>query len=506
MPDEALHSRLGSLVEGYEPASPETLASHAVEGVVPSAVVAPGSVESLAATVRMASEQGYAVVPKGGGTKMDFGHPPTRADIVVSLERLNRIVVHEPADQTATVEAGINMARLQAGLGERGQYLPLDPPHGDAGTLGGVLATNASGVLRASFGTARDLVIGVRVVQADGTVVRSGGQVVKNVAGYDLNKMYIGSLGTLGILAEVNLKLQPLPATGRIVVGLMPGSAAATECAFRVMDSEIMPSFLELANPAAGTLISKEAGVETNGAGGTEGVHGARTSGGSSGPNGPNSASGPSGSIGPIGPNGPNSSSGPSGRNERDFALVAGMIGPDETVDWQCGECERLFREMGAVRVVRVDGDGYHRLLNAMRAFPAGRLLPPGMGPGLTCRAGVTPDRVDTLFRLAEEGCRRLSIGCAMLSHFTSGHVAFVFYRDGTFQVPDFDGLAGLVGELRNASEQDGVFVVEHAPAALKERVDVWGSTRGNRRIMEMLKDRFDPKGTLNPGRFTDGI
>ena len=491
MPDEVLHSRLGSLVEGYEPASPETLASHAVEGVVPSAVVAPGSVESLAATVKMASELGYAVVPKGGGTKMDFGHPPTRADIVVSLERLNRIVVHEPADQTATVEAGINMARLQAGLGERGQYLPLDPPHGDAGTLGGVLATNASGVLRASFGTARDLVIGARVVQADGTVVRSGGQVVKNVAGYDLNKMYIGSLGTLGILAEVNLKLQPLPAAGRIVVGLMPGSTAAAECAFRVMDSEIMPSFLELANPAAGTLIAKEAGVETNGAGVTEGVHGAGTSGGSNDPN---------GSSGPSGP------SGPSGRDERDFALVAGMIGPDETVAWQSGECERLFREMGAVRVVRVDGDGYRRLLNAMRAFPAGRLVPPGIGPGLTCRAGVTPDRVDTLFRLVEEGCRRLSIGCAMLSHFASGHVAFVFYRDGTFQVPDFDGLAGLVRVLRNASEQEGVFVVEHAPTALKERVDVWGSTRGNRRIMEMLKYRFDPKGTLNPGRFTDRI
>lgn len=479
MPDEVLHSRLGSLVDGYAPASREVLASYAVEGVVPLAVVAPGSLESLAATVQMASELGYAVIPRGGGTKMDFGHPPSRADIVVSLERLNRIVAHEPADQTATVEAGITMAGLQAGLGKRGQYLPLDPPHGDAGTLGGVIATNASGVLRTAFGTARDLVIGARVVQADGTVVRSGGQVVKNVAGYDLNKMYIGSLGTLGILAEVNLKLQPLPASGRLLIGTMAGIGEAAECAFRVMDSEVMPSFLEVASPATRTLLAGEAAGLGTGSGEAAGLGaGFRTNSGRDGNH----------------------------WDDRDFAVVAGMIGTDETVDWQAGECERIFRDSGAAAVMTVDGDGYRRVLDGMRAFPGGGLLPQGMGPGVTCRAGVTPDGVEALFRLADEGCRRLSIDCGLLSHFASGHVAFVFYRDGTFRESDYDGLASLIETLRNASEEQGVFVVEHAPAALKERVGVWGSTRGNRHIMEMLKNRFDPKGTLNPGRFVDGI
>jgi glycolate oxidase FAD binding subunit len=478
MSDEALHSRLGSLVEGYAPASRETLASHAVEGVVPSAVVAPGSVESLAATVQMASEMGFAVIPRGGGTRMDFGHPPSRADIVVSLERLNRIVAHEPADQTATVEAGITMAGLQAGLGKRGQFLPLDPPHGDAGTLGGVLATNASGVLRTSFGTARDLVIGARVVQADGTVVRSGGQVVKNVAGYDLNKMYIGSFGTLGILAEVNLKLQPLPAAGRLLIGTMAGIGEAAECAFRVMDSEIMPSFLEVASPATRALLAgAAAGLEA----------GSRSDGGGAGHR---TAGDGAGFL----------------RDDRDVAVVAGMIGTDLTVDWQAGECERLFRDSGAAEVIQVDGEAYGRVLDGMRAFPGGGLLPSGMGPGVTCRAGVTPDGVEALFRLADEGCRRLSIGCGLLSHFASGHVAFVFYRDGSFRESDLDGLASLIEDLRNASEEQGVFVMEHAPTALKERVGVWGSTGGNRHIMEVLKKRFDPKGTLNPGRFVDGI
>ena len=452
MADEALHSRLGSLVEGYAPASGETLAAHAVDGVVPSAVVAPDSLESLSATVKMASEQGYTVIPRGGGTRMDFGHPPVRADIVVSLARMNRILSHEPADQTATAEAGITMAGLQAGLGEKGQYLPLDPPHGDAGTLGGALATNASGVLRTSFGTARDMVIGVRVVQADGTVVKSGGRVVKNVAGYDLNKLYIGSFGTLGILAEVNLKLQPLPAAGKMIIGSMPGLSAAAECAFRVLDSEVMPSFLELVDPMTFSLLVRGDG------------------------------------------------------SDRGFPLIAGMFGPEETVDWQIGECERLLREAGAAGVIRLDGDAYRQALESMRSFPGGRLLPRGMQSGITCRASVTPDEVEGLYRLAEERCGRLPFGCGMLTHFASGHVAFVFYGERPFQEADFDGLAGLIEALRAASEQHGAFVVEHAPAALKERVSPWGSARGNRHLMEMLKKRFDPKGTLNPGRFVDGI
>ena len=452
MADEALHSRLGSLVEGYAPASGETLAAHAVDGVVPSAVVAPDSVESLSATVKMASEQGYTVIPRGGGTRMDFGHPPVRADIVVSLARMNRIVSHEPADQTATAESGITMAGLQAGLGERGQYLPLDPPHGDAGTLGGALATNASGVLRTSFGTARDMVIGVRVVQADGTIVKSGGRVVKNVAGYDLNKLYIGSFGTLGILAEVNLKLQPLPAAGKMIIGSMPGISGAAECAFRVMDSEIMPSFLELADPMTLSLLVRGDGSDPG------------------------------------------------------FPLIAGMFGPEETVDWQIGECERLLREAGAAGVVRLEGDAYRQALESMRSFPGGRLLPRGMQYGITCRASVTPDEVEGLYRLAEERCGRLPVGCGMLTHFASGHVAFVFYGERPFQEADFNGLASLIEALRAASEQHGAFVVEHAPAALKARVGAWGSARGNRHLMEMLKNRFDPKGTLNPGRFVDGI
>jgi len=459
MSNGLLHSRLKSVVDGYEPASEKALISYAVDGMVPSAIVAPDSIESLSAILKMASVHGYTVIPRGGGSKMDFGLPPSRGDIAVSMEFLNRIISHDPADQTSTVEAGITMACLQAGLEKKGQYLPLDPPHGDVSTLGGVLATNACGLLRTSYGTARDMVIGVRVVQADGTIVKSGGQVVKNVAGYDLNKMYIGSLGTLGILAEVTLKLQPLPAGGKIVIGRMPLMEMATDCAFRIMDSDIMPSFLELSNPETISLALQSGGVQDDDI-----------------------------------------------PHQAGFPIVAGLIGLEETVLWQVNECERICKEMGAIDVIQMAGDRYHQTLESLRRFPSGCSMLPARYSKVTCRASVTPDQVGGLYQLAEDRCQRYSIGLGFLSHFTSGHVAFVFYQDTPFQEANLEALASIISDLRNFSEQHGAFVMEHAPVALKKEVGVWGSSRGNQEIMARLKSRFDPKGLLNPGRFVDGI
>ena len=145
----------------------------------------------------------------GGGTQLDLGMPPARVGPVVETTGLNRIVEYEPADLTVTVEAGMRFAELQRILGEQGQFLALDPPLEDEATIGGAIATNASGPLRFAFGTARDLVIGTRVANPDGSVTHAGGRVVKNVAGYDLNKLYIGSLGTLARDRRAELQARP---------------------------------------------------------------------------------------------------------------------------------------------------------------------------------------------------------------------------------------------------------------------------------------------------------
>ena len=137
---------------------------------------------------------------------------------MLGLKRMCRIIEHEPGDLTTTAEAGIPLAALQGELGKRGQWLSLDPPWAERATLGGILASNASGPRRHLYGSARDLLIGLTVVMADGSLVRGGGKVVKNVAGYDLPKLFIGSFGTLGVIVEATVKLRPRPDVDRLVV------------------------------------------------------------------------------------------------------------------------------------------------------------------------------------------------------------------------------------------------------------------------------------------------
>jgi len=162
--------------------------------------------------LRAANEQNQAVFPRGGGTQMAYGMPPERSGIVLDMRGVAGIVEYQAADLTVTVEAGMTLEHLQNVLGEHGQWLPLDPPCAPEATVGGILATNASGPTRHSKGTARDLVIGMQFVTAEGDLVKSGGRVVKNVAGYDLGKLQIGALGTLGVITQVTFKVSPLPA------------------------------------------------------------------------------------------------------------------------------------------------------------------------------------------------------------------------------------------------------------------------------------------------------
>lgn len=197
-------------------------ARYEVDGLRPALVASPASPAEAAAVLSVARAARAAVLPFGGGTQTGLGMPPERYDLALDLRRLDRVVEHQPADLTATVEAGITLAALQRILAAHGQWLPLDPPLPEAATVGGVLAANASGPSRHRYGTARDLVIGMTVALADGSLVKSGGRVVKNVAGYDMAKLHIGALGTLGVILQVSLKVAPLPAQTAFATALGP--------------------------------------------------------------------------------------------------------------------------------------------------------------------------------------------------------------------------------------------------------------------------------------------
>jgi glycolate oxidase subunit GlcD len=218
-------------------------------------VVIPGSFGEVCEVMKLATSKRWTVLPAGAMTWLDAGQPPSRADILLSTRRLNRIIEHEPADLVAVAEAGVTLNAFNSALAENGQWLPLDPPCGARATLGGVVATGLGGAQQFGYGAPRSHVIGMKVVRADGTLVKAGGRVVKNVAGYDLCKLFTGSHGTFGVIVEVNFKLRPLPFKTSTTMILGTRDSLLT-VAQRVIKLRLFPVAIELLSP----LMSEELG------------------------------------------------------------------------------------------------------------------------------------------------------------------------------------------------------------------------------------------------------
>jgi glycolate oxidase FAD binding subunit len=212
-------------------------------------VAVPADVQQVAGVLRFANANGLTVMPSGSGTKLGWGNP-VMPDIELSLKRMCQLREHPWQDMTCTVEAGCSWAAMQAQLKEHGQMVALDPLWPDRATIGGIVASNDSGALRLKYGGLRDLIIGMTVVLADGTVAKSGGKVVKNVAGYDIHKLMTGSFGTLGVIVEVNFRLHPAEEHSRTWTAVAPNGAGNAKlfaeplCA--LMDSLMVPSSVQL--------------------------------------------------------------------------------------------------------------------------------------------------------------------------------------------------------------------------------------------------------------------
>jgi len=376
----------------------------AVDGLTPQAAVAPASYEQTAEVMRYAHAEGLAVIPRGGGVHMHIGNVPSRYDIALSLSRLNAVVEHEPADLTATVQAGIPLGELQRHLGGAGQLLPLDPPGGERATIGGILAANAWGPWRHAFGSARDVTIGLRMVTAEGRITRAGGRVVKNVAGYDLCKLYVGSLGTLGIIVEATFKLAPLPREQRTVVAAFP--AAADACGFAA------------ALPRRGLSVR---GVTL-------------------------------------------------ARDGDAWALALELAGTPAAV-------ERSRQEIAALAHVA-----------AAAGTPVAAIG--GESESLLCKASVLPSRLPALIEALER------LGAPRLEAYPAVGVCYAAWPSPH----DAEGIAGAARELTSAA--GGTLVLERCPFDLKRHLDVFGDPPPSFGLMRRLKEEFDPKGVLSPGRF----
>ena len=254
---EALAGLVGA--ERVRPATPDD----AIDGCQPALVVEPATVEATAQALAYADQQGLAVAPRGGGTRLSWGRPPERLDLVLSTAGLDQILEHAAGDMTATVQAGVTLGALRERLAAEGQMLALDVPWAERATIGGLLATDDSGSLRLRYGGLRDLIIGISIVRPDGVVARAGGKVVKNVAGFDLAKLFTGSLGTLGLIVEATFRLHPLPDASATLALRAGTPEAAGAFVLDVLGSTLVPTGLTLAWPddEAATILLRFGGL-----------------------------------------------------------------------------------------------------------------------------------------------------------------------------------------------------------------------------------------------------
>ena len=233
--------------------------SDAIDGIIPEAVVSPRSIDELSRFLSYANEEGLAVAPRGGGTQLALGNRMQRLDAVVDMSALNRVVAHNAADLTLAVEAGITLAALREVLAKEGQFLALDAPLPARATIGGTLAAGVSGPLKWQYGSARDLVIGMKVAQSDGRITQSGGNVVKNVSGYDMARLHVGGLGTLGVITEVSFKLTPLPRHETTLLARFDSASECMSAALGIFNSGVMPIALTAFNQAVSEHIELDA-------------------------------------------------------------------------------------------------------------------------------------------------------------------------------------------------------------------------------------------------------
>lgn len=222
------------------------LAQYLVDGREPGVVVQLAKREEISNLIEWSHNHGLAIIPWGGGTAMSIGNVPTRYDIALDLSHTNRLIEYSPEDMTVTAEAGMTLGELQRRLAKHGQFLPIEAP--DEATIGGIIASNRYGPSRLAWGMVRDWLIGVRFVRGDGKLIHGGGKVVKNVAGYDMCKLLVGSYGTLGVIIEATFKVSPVPEARCTCVDSLPHLA-------HLNTSPLRPQFVELVNSAAGKSV-----------------------------------------------------------------------------------------------------------------------------------------------------------------------------------------------------------------------------------------------------------
>lgn len=403
-------------------------------------IISPEDQAELAQVVRRAYDAGTPIYPIGGGTSLACGLPAKRPGWGVSLAKLCHVVDYPSRDMTITVEAGITMAALAALLAGERQRLPIDAPQAAVATLGGVVATNFSGPRRYGLGTVRDYVIGIRAVDGRGTPFKGGGRVVKNVAGYDFCKLLTGSLGTLGIITELALKVKPQAEASAFLACDLSDLGQAETLLAALVHSRATPTAIELlAGPAwqdGGELAALAPGAAAR--------------------------------------------------------LVVGLEGTAVEVGWMLDELSREWQSQGVAAFQTTPSERADHVWNRLTDFAVDDDSP------LVVKFNVRPSAVTSVLALLLE----IDPHSSIQAHAGNGIVVARFSR---FSAADTSRV--LIGRLQPAAAAAGGNVVIWCCPQAGEltRQAVWGATRGETALMRAVKQQFDPRGLLNPGRYVYG-
>jgi glycolate oxidase FAD binding subunit len=441
---------------------PAELAAYQIGDKIPRAVVRPRTGEEVAELVKFASAERLAIVPTGARTKLGMGMPPRQYDLALDMTQLDRVIAFEPGDLTLGVEAGVPLEKLAAVLAEHRQFLPLPVPFRFRTTIGGTIASGVDSPLRQFYGTARDYLLGTEFVTGEGLLARSGGRVVKNVTGYDIHKLMIGALGTLGVITKINFRTFPVPGATRVFVALFESAERALELRHRVAGSPLTPLSLEIMSPRVAELLSGDvaARIESD----------------------------------PI----------PASLlRKTHWALMAGFAGNPQVL----GRCERDLCQMaqlsGATSTAVLEEDKTAGAFGRVREF-----IPIALASSdatTIVKMVVLPAQMKQVLASAERAAETNSLLWAALARGLG-----VIY----FALLPTDGEQDSRRRVTKAADQillacrdsGGEATIPWCPAEWKSALKVWGLDRRDLDQMRKLKEVFDPHGTLSPGRFVGGL
>jgi glycolate oxidase FAD binding subunit len=447
---DKLASKLKEIVgEANVMTDPEQLKALAVDGLTAKVMVSPGTMEETSKVVAWACAEKLAVIPMGGGTKMGQGGIPKKVDILLSTKRMNRYNDYDIANLTVGVEAGLTLAEVQAKLaGEgRGYFIPLDPQHSQSATVGGIVATNDSGSRRFLYGGQRDFILGIKAVMPNGDIMSVGGKAVKNVAGYDMTKLMIGSMGAIGIICEITFRITPRPDAQATL--LFPFSSLAQAAGFlkKLLHSKYYPACLELINAKMAADLKETSALKAN------------------------------------------------------YVAAVALDGIEEWVVRLKKDLSEMGKQEGASGAAVLTADAHQDFWVAYRDVADS--LAKTQSSLVALKANFALAKVPEMVGAFESALKESGFEADLFCSAGNGVLRGVFPlgADKGAQA------AALIGRLTaEAVKNGGNLIVEQAPTAVKEKVSVWGQTRSDAVVVRRIKEQLDPAGIMNPGRYVAGV